>query len=218
MQIPHPKFLVPALFSIVAGIPMLLQTTMPVVDVPAEVISGAARTEVRDAQTNRDLRRQFFEARSTCLKWKAETERPFDCPAHIGDPNVEKFLNGKTPDTTTEESRRAAANDALEMDESALTHEEKHLLRRAVRLGSCSEMWKNISEAFYLLCNRTVSEMGSVRQDSVDDAMEDQNAGKLHSAAPLVEKLNQRIDALPKRAEVKRFHFRRNGTLDLGNE
>ena len=162
MTLPHPKVLIPALFGLVAGAPMLMQASMGSMALPASV-TDVAQQEGIDADALLDA----------------------------------------------------------DVKEADYGYEIKHYLRRSQHLGSCSDTWKSINKGIYLLCKRTLAEMGgSDRQNEITRVLRRTNSARMHSAPTTGKKINDRFGVLesarPESAEdLPRFRFRRDGSMTL---
>lgn len=157
MQLPQPKVLIPALFAVVTGIPMLIQTSFGTME-----------------------------------------------------------LSASATDVVQQEGIDADA--LIDVAESDYSYEVRHYLRRSLRLGTCNEAWKTINKGVYLLCKRSLDEMGgSDRQKEIDTVIQRTQRSRLHGAGGEDRRVNDRLDAMenakPESArEVPRFQYRRDGS------
>lgn len=218
MQLPQPKVLVPALFALVAGVPMLLQTSFAELPFDASVFAPSVQETVKSQVEVRRETRMYRVAFQKCMELRDKTKRKIKCP-EVDDPkSVERFLDGifEEEDAQDDDAMKSDDAKAIELDPTALTYTEKQLLNRALRSGTCPDVLQNISEAFFQLCERTLDEMGSVRAEAILKRIRANAPERLHSAPVPVETLDKRIETFgnthPSADDVPRVRYRRDGS------
>ena len=157
------EYVLGGLFALMAVFPMVTGTAL---DVPLEgrVTQDSIVRAFKDRANESTMRRMRWSIMRDCAQREAMGEENV-CPDVNDEGAMQRYW------LPTEENEAAPAEEIVKASVDQLGNYEKHILRRAVRVGQCPPTLDGILRGFQALCDEEVSK-GTERRDIIKEAVD----------------------------------------------